>query len=66
MDRSGISESAGWPGQAATTHDMNVQMKDSLATVAACINDCSVSVRESQLSRNLWDLQQQMSGQRGV
>jgi hypothetical protein len=45
---------------------MNVQMKDSLATVAACINDRSVSVRESQLSRNLWDLQQQMSGQRGV
>lgn len=56
MDRSEIYKLAGWPGQTATTHDMNVQMKDSLTTIAACINDCSVSVRESQLSRNLGDL----------
>lgn len=58
--------SAGWPVQRSTAEDMDVQVKHSLTTVIAGVDDGAVAIVQAQLSGDNGDHLQQMSAEFGV
>lgn len=56
----------GWPVQRSTSEDMDVQVKDGLSAVSACINDRAVAVFQTQLSCDDGDHLQEVSAEFSV